>query len=88
MASKLLVFTVMARGWESKSVESQKEDGTDSPEFRGPPTREERDLERKRKSLELDRTRVRQEIQASSSPARKANLENAMKFLDGKLDDL
>lgn len=88
MASILLHSLLMARGWESKSVDSQQEDETPSPEFKGPTTREERVLERKRKSLELDRTRMRQEIQSASSPARKADLEKVMKFLDGKLDEL
>lgn len=88
MAFLLLHSLLMARGWESKSVESQKDDGTRSAEFERPTTREERDLERKRKSLELDRTRIRREMQTASSPARKAALENAMKYLDEKLAEL
>ncbi len=77
----------MARGWESKSVESQQD--ADSRSDRGGAlTPEERELRRKREGLELSRRRVLQEIETTRSAARRASLEQALAFLDGELGKL
>ncbi|MEA2600268.1 MAG: hypothetical protein QOF89_1260 [Acidobacteriota bacterium] len=78
----------MARGWESKSVESQIEDA-DSQANRGERlTPEQRQLRQKRESIELSRRRVLQEIEATRSPVRRASLEQALAFLDKQLEEL
>lgn len=77
----------MARGWESKSVESQKEDAASAS--RGDPlTHEERELRQKRQSLDLSRRRVLHEIETTRSSARRAALEEALAFLDGEIAKL
>ncbi len=77
----------MARGWESKSVESQIE--TDPSADRGEPVApEQRERERKRGSLELSRRRVLQDLEAARSEVRRASLERALAFLDEELAKL
>ena len=79
----------MARGWESKSVESQMEDRQDEREA-SPERLAGRDLEleRKRYSLELSRRRIQSELAATQSSLRRASLEQALKYLDGELAKL
>ena len=77
----------MARGWESKSVESQIEDGLRETES-APRTREQRASDARRRSLELDLRRVEHELSSARTPAHKATLESAKKFLDDEIDKL
>ncbi|HEY0592537.1 MAG TPA: hypothetical protein VGE86_07385 [Thermoanaerobaculia bacterium] len=74
----------MARGWESKSVESQRDDAerARAGERRSP---REREIDAKRKSLDLSRTRVIHDLQTARSDVHRAALENALKFLDGEI---
>jgi len=78
----------MARGWESKSVESQIEDaaGREGPAARLTP--EERERQRKRQGLELSRRRVLQDLAAARSDLRRSALERALAFLDEELAKL
>jgi CHASE3 domain sensor protein len=77
----------MARGFESKSVESQQ--STDSRLDRGGAlTPEQRELKKKREGLELSRRRVLQEMEATRSAARRASLEPALAFLEEELAKL
>jgi hypothetical protein len=78
----------MARGWESKSVESQIEDASMGVERRGVFTPEERELKHKRDSLELSRKRVLHDLEAARSPVRRSSLEQALAFLDEELRQL
>lgn len=57
----------MARGWESKSVESQLEDAGSLADRGKALTPEQREIEAKRASLDLSRRRVLQELQATRS---------------------
>jgi DNA-directed RNA polymerase sigma subunit (sigma70/sigma32) len=79
----------MARGWESKSVESQQD--ADSRSDRSQPlTPAQREILRKRESLEMSRRRVLQDIAAARSEVRRDSLRQALAFLDeeiGKLGD-
>jgi hypothetical protein len=77
----------MARGWESKGVESQQEvgPGADRGEDLTP---EQREVRRKRESLELDRRRVLHDLQAAQSPMRRAYLERALAFLNEEIAKL
>lgn len=77
----------MARGWESKSVESQIEDA--GRQDRGESlTPEQREIRRKREGLELSRRRVLQEIETTRSDLRRASLEQALAFLDEEIRKL
>lgn len=78
----------MARGWESKSVESQMDDVRSTPERRAPVTPEQEDRKHRRQGIELDRKRVARELHETSSPLRKTSLEHALAFLDGELGKL
>jgi hypothetical protein len=69
----------MARGWESKSVESQQ---TDDPLVR------EKPVDGQRHSLEMSRRRIVSELAATKSEARRASLEAALKHLDAELAKL
>jgi CHASE3 domain sensor protein len=78
----------MARGWESKSVESQIE-GADRSADRGAAlTAEERERRRKRESLELSRRRVLLEIETTRSAIRRTSLGAALAFLEEELGKL
>ena len=81
-------MVAMARGWESKSVESQMEDGETGREL--PRRRAIEDIERdqKRDSIELSRRSVQRELEATTSPLRKASLEHALRHLDDELRKL
>jgi len=77
----------MARGFESKSVESQQAEVFD----RGPRTHqspEEIERRSKRESLEMSRRRVQGELAAASSAVHRTALENALRYLDDELGKL
>ncbi len=68
----------MARGWESKSIESQQQAADDRTASRPPVT----DLEQQMHALELSRTRIHAEIAASSNPRFRALKQRALDHLD------
>jgi hypothetical protein len=78
----------MARGWESKSVESQIEGADVRLDRNQPLTPEQRETLRKRESLELSRRRVLHDLEAARSPVRRASLEHALAFLDEEISKL
>lgn len=79
----------MARGWESKSVESQMEEMADRRKAARviPPTAEEIRVARERESLELSRARVVRDLENAANPRYRAQLEAALAHLDRKLKD-
>jgi len=78
----------MARGWESKSVESQIE-GADKSLDRGAVlTPEEKQRRQKLAGLEMSRRRVLEDIDATPSEARRASLKQALAFLDQEIEGL
>jgi len=78
----------MARGWESKSVESQIEDAESRADRSEALTPEQREIRAKRQSLELSRRRVFQDLETATSEVRRASLEQALAFLDGEIEKL
>ena len=76
----------MARGWESKSVESQQSEVFDG----GRERLSEHEVARrqKRESLELSRGRVARELDAARTSVHRAALENALRYLDDELRKL
>jgi hypothetical protein len=76
----------MARGWESKSVESQQSETFQ----RGREELSPQDMERrqKRQSLELSRSRVSRELDGARTPVHRSALENALRYLDDELRKL
>jgi hypothetical protein len=78
----------MARGWESKSVESQQNEAAEARLDQSELTPEERQVQQKRQGLELSRRRILQELESTGSEVRRLSLEQALAFLDGQLAEL
>lgn len=76
----------MARGWESKSVESQQD--TERSEKQEVLTPEQRETKQKRSSLEMSRRRILNEIETTRSAVRRTSLEQALAYLDEELGKL
>ncbi|HEX4544169.1 MAG TPA: hypothetical protein VH114_13455 [Candidatus Acidoferrum sp.] len=80
----------MARGWESKDVESQVE-ATQAPEQKqasGAKTPEQIQREQQRKDLQLSRTRVVNDLASATHPNHRKSLEAALAHLDKKITEL
>jgi hypothetical protein len=80
----------MARGWESKSVESQMEAAATrrAPERHASLTEDQIRLEHERESLQLSRKRVLKDIEAATHPRYRQQLEAALKHLEQRLKEL
>ena len=80
----------MARGWESKEVESQVEE-TEAPKQKsssGAKTPEQLKREQERKDLQLSRTRIVNDLAAATHPNHRKSLEAALAHLDKKIAEL
>ena len=76
----------MARGWESKAVESQQEQAVDRGRRTGPPVaREDAQRQAQRATLMLARVRAEADLKAASAPAHRSMLEQAITDLDSRL---
>jgi hypothetical protein len=80
----------MARGWESKSVESQIEAAEERQRLSQVHrvSVEQAERERQRESLQLSRVRVLRDLEASTHPRYQENLRAALRHLDEKLAEL
>jgi hypothetical protein len=80
----------MARGWESKAVESQMEAAATRREQSRVSQLQaaEIDLQRERESLELSRTRVLQDLAKAENPRYREQLQRSLMFLEEKLAGL
>jgi hypothetical protein len=81
----------MARGWESKSVESQMESAAELRKARAAVpqlTPEQAKRQSERESLQLSRKRVLHDLQAATNPRYRDQLEAALRHLDEKLSAL
>lgn len=81
----------MARGFESKSVQSQWADAEAAHEARGSKKDEDREVierRKKRESLELSRRRIERELSETQSDRRREQLRAALAHLDGELGRL
>jgi len=76
----------MARGFESKSVESQQSEIR--TKTRDKKSAAELQLDRRRHTLEMSRRRIANEIATTKSPMRRSSLEAALKHLDAELGKL
>jgi hypothetical protein len=80
----------MARGWESKDVESQVE-ATEAPKQTpgsGPKTPEQLMREEQRNDLKLSRIRIVNDLASATHPNHRKSLEAALAHLDKKIADL
>lgn len=79
----------MARGWESKSVESQRE-SAEAEQRPAKPKKSEQDLvrQRKKESLLLSRTRVLNDLAACRNERYRAVLEAGLAHLEREIQAL
>jgi hypothetical protein len=79
----------MARGWESKDVESQvaekKVTAPADPKAKSP---EQIRIDQERKGLQLSRTRIVNDLENATNPNHRKSLEAALAFLDQKISAL
>lgn len=77
----------MARGWESKEVESQIEAAETRAAEAAKPRLTPEQLARQREidSLNLSRTRVLHDIETSTNPRYREMLQRSLAFLDEKI---
>ena len=75
----------MARGWESKNIESQQDER--AREQKSGPELSAEDAARvaRRRTLELTRARAHADLKVARSPAHRAMLEAAIKALDEQI---
>jgi hypothetical protein len=78
----------VARGWESKSVESQQDDARSGTEPRSRLTHEQREAEARRQGLRLSRSRILEQMHSSKNPRYRAGLEQALAAIEEQLAGL
>jgi hypothetical protein len=78
----------MARGFESKQVESQQEEAARPKTVAPALTAEEAERLDRRRTLELSRARLVADLQRASVPAYRKMLEEALAALDAQLSEL
>lgn len=81
----------MARGWESKSVESQLQDAAHRNKTKrdaAPPSEDERKRVGRQHCLELSRTRVMRELESCAASRFRVQLEHELAYLDAELHKL
>ncbi|MCU1245552.1 MAG: hypothetical protein JWN02_1462 [Acidobacteria bacterium] len=80
----------MARGFESKSVDEQRQIAEASKEQKRKPRKTAAELahEQQRESIVLSRTRIQRELDEASNERRRESLKAALAHLDGQLQKL
>jgi hypothetical protein len=80
----------MARGWESKDVESQVEEGRaeKSPNEKQQKTQVQMEKDRERQGLELSKKHVLADLENATHPNHRKTLEAALAHLDAKIESL
>jgi hypothetical protein len=78
----------MARGWESKAIESQQEDARAARKVRPALTPAERERAERRALLELAMAQAQAELQAASRPAHREMVQLKLDALKAELGTL
>lgn len=81
----------MARGWESKAVADQIEEGKNSRAAQRSSNRltpDERVKQEKLASLELSRSRLLEQLEKAKLPAHRNVLQNGLKAIERELEEL
>jgi hypothetical protein len=78
----------MARGWESKSVESQQADRDARADATPAMSAEEAGRAARRRTIELTRARALADLAGARSPAHRQMLEAAIRALDDQIHAL
>lgn len=77
----------MARGWESKSVEAQQEEAARAKTHAPALNDADRAGLERRRSLELTRTRVRDDLSRARAPAHRRMLEQTLAAIEEQLGE-
>ena len=80
----------MARGWESKAVADQIEEGESRQQqsSKTEVTREQRVLKERLDSLRLSRSRLLQQLEHARHPAHRNVLLNGLKAVEREIEDI
>jgi hypothetical protein len=78
----------MARGWESKNIESQQEEAARARQQPKAMTPEEQARQSRRRSLELARSRAQADLDRATVPAHRDMLRQAIAALEEQLSSL
>lgn len=88
-STSLNIIFVMARGWESKSVEQQQAEATSESRKSLPQlTTAQLKVQRQKQGLLLSRQRVLQQLGAAQNPNHRKMLEHALSDLDSQIAQL
>lgn len=82
------MLTVMARGWESKSVEAQQDEAARARKVKPVLTSAQRETLERRRTLELTRSRLAGDLSRATAPHHRAMLEHALGDIDAELEKL
>ena len=75
----------MARGWESKAIESQQDEAQRVSRPGRPLTEAERETASRRRTLELARARAQADLERATIPAHRELLERTIAGIDARL---
>jgi hypothetical protein len=78
----------MARGWESKSIESQQDDAARGKSVKPALTAAQREVLERRRTLELSRARLAADLSRATATPHRRMLEHALADLDAQLASL
>lgn len=80
----------MARGWESKAVADQIEEGESRQQqpSKTQATREQRVIKERLASLQLSRSRLLQQLEHARHPAHRTVLLNGLKALEREIEEV
>jgi len=78
----------MARGWESKSVEAQIEEGKEREPSAPRLPREAKLIKEKLESLRLSRARLLQQLERARLPAHREVLQNGLRAIEQQIEEL
>lgn len=80
----------MARGWESKDVESQVQDRNTVADNKGQGQKSADQIrkEQEKRGLSLSRTRILNSLESATNPNHRKSLEAALAHLDKKIAEL
>ncbi|HJT28118.1 MAG TPA: hypothetical protein VJ784_11965 [Pyrinomonadaceae bacterium] len=80
----------MARGWESKAVADQIEEGESRRQdaSKSAPSPEQRKLNEQLESLKLSRSRLLQQLERAKHPAHRDVLLNGLKAVEKEIDEV
>ena len=81
----------MARGWESKAVADQIEEGNPERPARDDrvnSSKEDRVQRQRMQSLILSRSRVLQQLERATHPSHRQVLQNGLKAIESELEEL